>query len=50
MTFYYLTVANEKLSAPRYAEGAREGILRGMYRIREGRRCSCSVPVRSCAK
>src|SRR5574338_555553 len=35
--FYYLTVANENYPHPAMPEGAREGILRGMYRLREGR-------------
>ncbi len=32
--FYYLTVANENYDMPPMPEGAREGILRGMYRYR----------------
>ena len=32
--FYYLTVMNEQYEMPPIPEGAREGILRGMYRIR----------------
>jgi len=34
--FYYVTVANENYPHPAMPEGAKEGILRGMYRIREG--------------
>jgi pyruvate dehydrogenase E1 component len=34
--FYYLTVANENYPHPAMPKDAREGILRGMYRIREG--------------
>jgi pyruvate dehydrogenase E1 component len=34
--FYYLTVANENYPHPPMPDGAREGILRGMYRLREG--------------
>ncbi len=34
--FYYLTVANENYAHPAMPAGAREGILRGMYRVREG--------------
>jgi pyruvate dehydrogenase E1 component len=34
--FYYLTVANENYPHPALPAGARDGILRGMYRIREG--------------
>ncbi len=33
--FYYLTVANELYPMPAMPEGAREGILRGMYRVRQ---------------
>jgi pyruvate dehydrogenase E1 component len=36
--FYYLTVANENYPHPALPAGAREGILRGMYRLREGSR------------
>jgi pyruvate dehydrogenase E1 component len=35
--FYYVTVMNENYEHPPMPEGAREGILRGMYRLREGR-------------
>jgi pyruvate dehydrogenase E1 component len=35
--FYYLTVANENYPHPAMPEGAREGILRGLHRVREGR-------------
>ena len=34
--FYYITVANENYPHPAMPKDAREGILRGMYRIREG--------------
>ena len=34
--FYYVTVANENYPHPAPPEGAREGILRGMYRLRDG--------------
>ncbi|MGQ0546731.1 MAG: pyruvate dehydrogenase (acetyl-transferring), homodimeric type, partial [Betaproteobacteria bacterium] len=34
--FYYLTVANENYPQPAMAEGAAEGILKGMYRLRDG--------------
>jgi pyruvate dehydrogenase E1 component len=34
--FYYLTVANENYPHPAMPEGVREGILRGLYRVREG--------------
>jgi len=36
--FYYLTVANENYAHPAMPADAREGILRGMYRLREGKR------------
>jgi len=32
--FYYLTVMNEQYEMPAMPEGAREGILKGMYRLR----------------
>jgi pyruvate dehydrogenase E1 component len=35
--FYYVTVMNENYEHPPMPEGAREGILRGMYRLRAGR-------------
>src|SRR5690349_14447465 len=34
--FYYVTVANENYAHPAAPENAREGILRGMYRLRDG--------------
>jgi pyruvate dehydrogenase E1 component len=34
--FYYLTVMNENYPHPAMAEGAEEGILRGMHVVREG--------------
>jgi pyruvate dehydrogenase E1 component len=34
--FYYLTVMNENYAHPAMPEGARDGILRGMYLLREG--------------
>ena len=34
--FYYVTVANENYPHPVAPEGARDGVLRGMYRLREG--------------
>ncbi len=51
--FYYLTVMNENYRHPPIPEGAEEGILRGMHRVREidGRaRCGCSARGRSCAR
>ena len=34
--YYYLTVMNEKYPQPSMPEGVENGILRGMYRVREG--------------
>jgi pyruvate dehydrogenase E1 component len=34
--FYYLTVTNENYTMPEMPEGAREGIVKGMYSLREG--------------
>jgi pyruvate dehydrogenase E1 component len=34
--FYYVTVANENYAHPAPPQGSAEGILRGMYRLREG--------------
>jgi pyruvate dehydrogenase E1 component len=34
--FHYVTVANENYPHPAMPEGATEGILRGMYRLRDG--------------
>lgn len=34
--FYYLTLINEKTAHPPMPEGAEAGILKGMYRLREG--------------
>ncbi|HKQ29444.1 MAG TPA: alpha-ketoglutarate dehydrogenase [Burkholderiales bacterium] len=34
--FYYVTVANENYPHPAMLEGAKEGILKGMYPLREG--------------
>ena len=52
--FYYLTVMNEQYAMPAMPEGAREGILKGMYRLQAGRRTrrqscrrSCSAAARS---
>jgi pyruvate dehydrogenase E1 component len=36
--FYYITVMNENYVQPAMPEGAEEGILRGMYRLRRGAR------------
>jgi pyruvate dehydrogenase E1 component len=34
--FYYVTVANENYAHPPMPEGAREGILKGLYQLRKG--------------
>ncbi len=36
--FYYLTVGNENYQMPSKPEGAEEGILRGIYKLRRGQR------------
>src|SRR5258708_4668633 len=36
--FYYVTLTNENYAMPSMAEGSREGILRGMYKVRGTRR------------
>jgi pyruvate dehydrogenase E1 component len=36
--FYYITVMNENYQQPEMPEGAQEGILKGMYLLREGAR------------
>ncbi len=36
--FYYVTLMNENYAMPSMAEGSREGILRGMYKVRGTRR------------
>src|SRR4029077_21271806 len=33
--FYYVTVMNENYAHPAMPEGAQQGILKGMYRVRE---------------
>jgi pyruvate dehydrogenase E1 component len=34
--FYYITLMNENYPHPAYSEGAREGILKGMYKLTDG--------------
>ncbi len=41
--FYYITLMNEKYSQPTMPEGAAEGILRGIYRVREAKASSARV-------
>ncbi|MFN0313821.1 MAG: alpha-ketoglutarate dehydrogenase [Burkholderiales bacterium] len=43
--FYYVTVMNENYVHPAMPEGAREGILRGMYRVREAPGVRREAPV-----
>jgi pyruvate dehydrogenase E1 component len=38
--FYYITVMNEQYEMPAMPDGAREGILRGMYRLRASQKKS----------
>jgi pyruvate dehydrogenase E1 component len=44
--FYYMTVANENYLQPKMPEGAREGILRGLYRLRAATNGERGTPVR----
>ena len=39
--FYYLTLMNENYTHPAMPEGAQDGILRGMYLLREGGAGGC---------
>jgi pyruvate dehydrogenase E1 component len=41
--FYYLTVMNEIYVHPAMPDGVEQGILRGMYRLREGQTTSKQV-------
>jgi pyruvate dehydrogenase E1 component len=43
--FYYLTVMNEKYAQPEMPPGVENGILRGMYRVRQGQTSSESPRV-----
>ena len=38
--FYYLTLLNEKTAHPAMPEGAEEGIVKGMYRLKRGTRAA----------
>jgi pyruvate dehydrogenase E1 component len=42
--FYYLTLMNENYAHPAMPEGAREGILKGMYLFRQGKAKGRSAP------
>ncbi len=44
--FYYITVENEPYAMPAMPEGAREGILRGLYRVRGPSSGDGNPPVR----
>ena len=35
--FYYITVMNEQYEMPAMPEGVRDGIIKGLYRFRDGR-------------
>ena len=35
--FYYITIMNENYRQPQLPDGVREGIVKGMYLLREGR-------------
>ena len=56
--FYYVTLMNENYEHPALPQGAEEGIVKGMYLLREGegggkgrRRASSSwAPAPSCAR
>ena len=55
--FYYLTVMNEPYEMPAMPDGAREGILKGMYKLQGDERSrrrscarSCSAAARSCPR
>jgi pyruvate dehydrogenase E1 component len=41
--FYYLTVMNEQYEMPSMPEGAREGILKGLYRLRPSSKPTASL-------
>ena len=47
--FYYITVMNEPYAMPPMPEGAREGILKGMYRFRARRKTKASSALSSLA-
>ncbi len=42
--FYYVTLMNESYAQPSMPEGAAEGILRGMHRVREARAAPLAPP------
>ena len=54
--FYYLTVENQPYAMPEMPDGAREGILKGLYRLRPSSATpprtarSCSRAARSCGR
>ena len=59
--FYYITLMNENYEHPGMPEGAEEGILKGLYLLREGPAvssrkknpppaCNCWAAARSCAR
>jgi pyruvate dehydrogenase E1 component len=42
--FYYVTLMNESYAMPTLPEGAREGILRGMHRVRDAHKAPSAPP------
>ncbi len=46
--FYYITTLNENYHQPAMPDGAREGILRGMYLFREGGKAEAKVQLMGC--
>jgi len=46
--FYYITVENENYTHPQMPEGAEEGIRRGMYLFREGKKSERKVQLLGC--
>ena len=55
--YYYITTLNENYPHPGMPDGAEEGILKGMYKLQDGRRRrspararGCSARARSCAR
>jgi pyruvate dehydrogenase E1 component len=42
--FYYITLGNENYAMPAMPEGAEEGVLRGMYRLRSAPKLAASAP------
>ena len=47
--FYYLTVMNEQYAMPAMPEGARDGILKGLYRFKPAENAEARSSRRSCS-